>query len=160
MKGPSSLPSDPEGAAGARAARASMRCLMGVPVGIAFSIVWSTIVRTSPTVADDKRVRGWGTVLRDLPATVVLLGVVAAGMSLAVRAGRQGAVSRARRAIWFHGAALLLVLLIIMNGATENIMTTRPSTVKWVLFPVQLGLTAGAVFLARRAVKAGRPCRR
>jgi hypothetical protein len=37
-----------------------------------------------------------------------------------------------------------------MNGSAENIMTTRPSTVKWLLFPLQVVLTALAVFGARR----------
>lgn len=132
-----------------------MWMLLGIPVGIAFSIVWATFVRTSPTVADDERIRGWGTVVRELPATLFLLAVVCVGLLFAVRAGKQGLVENARRAIWLHGAALLFVLLIVVGGSTENVMTTRPATVKWVLFPIEIAVSAAAVLLSRRAIERG-----
>ena len=81
------------------------------------------------------------------------LGAVSMWLLLAVLAGRSGAVARARLAIWLHGSALLFVLLVVMNGSTENIMTTRPATVKWLLLPVQVALAGGAVWGARRAVE-------
>ena len=127
--------------------------LIGVPVGNVFSAVWATIVKTSPRVADDERIRGWGTVVRELPATLFLLAVVAIGLSFAVRAGRAGCEPEAQRAIIWHEAALPLILLIVMNGSTENIMTTRPATVKWLLLPLQLGVTAGATALCRRRIR-------
>lgn len=132
-----------------------MWMLLGVPVGIAFSIVWATFVKTSPTVADDERIRGWGTVVRELPATLFLLAVVGVGLLFAVRAGKQGLVEKARRAIWLHGAALFFVLLIVVGGSTENVMTTRPATVKWLLFPIEIGVSAAAVFISRRAIGRG-----
>jgi len=131
--------------------------LAGVPVGIAFSIVWATFVKTSPTVADDERIRGWETVLRELPATFFLLTVIALGLWFAVRAGRRGAVLMARRAIWIQGAALFLILQIVVGGSTENVMTTRPATVKWVLFPIEVGVCALAIFVSRRAIRTGAP---
>lgn len=140
---------------GQRDVRRSLWMLVGVPVGIAFSIVWATFVKTSPTLADDERVRGWETVLRELPATLFLLAIIALGLLFAVRAGRRGAVAMALRAIWFHGAALFVVLLIVVGGSTENVMTTRPATVKWVLFPFEVGVCALAVLISRRAIRTG-----
>jgi len=142
---------------GQRDVRKSLWMLAGVPVGIAFSIVWATFVKTSPTVADDERIRGWETVLRELPATFFLLTVIALGLWFAVRAGRRGAVLMARRAIWIQGAALFLILQIVVGGSTENVMTTRPATVKWVLFPIEVGVCALAIFVSRRAIRTGAP---
>jgi len=143
--------------AGQRNVRRSMWMLVGVPLGIAFLIVWTTFVKTSPTVADDERVRGWETVFRELPATLFLVMVVFLGLFFAVRAGRQGAVAKARRAIWFHGAALFLILLIVVGGSAENVMLTRSATVKWLLFPIEVGVCALAIVVSRRAIKMGAP---
>lgn len=141
------------GDSGQRLIRWSLLTLIGVPVGIVLIAVWSTIVKTSPSVADDERIRGWGTVIRDLPATVFVLAVIAIGLVLAVRAGRAGSDVEARRAILWHGAALFFVLLVVINGATENIMTTRPATVKWLLLPAQVAITAVAVVYCRRRAR-------
>lgn len=141
---------------GVVAARVSMWMLLGVPAGIAWSATWAVWVDTSPTVADADRIRGWGTVVRELPGTLPLIAVPFAGMALAVLAGRAGSLERARQAIWFHGAALFLVLLVVMNGSTENIMTTRPSTVKWLLLPLQVAITGSAVWVSRRWAESGR----
>ena len=138
---------------GRRLVRYSLLTLIGVPIGIVFVVVWSTIAKTSPTVADGERIRGWGSVVRDLPATAIVLGVVATGLVLAVRAGRAGSEVDARRAILWHGAALFFILLVVINGATENIMTTRPATVKWLLLPAQVAITAGVVMLCRRRAR-------
>lgn len=132
-----------------------MWTLVGVPAGIAFSIVWAIFVKTSPTVADDERIRGWETVLRELPATLFLLGVISLGLFFAVRAGRRGAEAGARRAVWLYGAALFFILLIVVGGSTDNVMTTRSATVKWVLFPIEVAVTAIAVDISRRAIRAG-----
>jgi hypothetical protein len=130
--------------------------LIGVPIGIVVAATWATIVKTSPSVADDERIRGWGTVVRELPATLFLLAIVAIGLTLAVRAGRAGNAVEARRAIMWHGAALLLILLIVMNGSTENIMTTRPATVKWLLLPLQVGVVYVVVTFCRRSASVGK----
>lgn len=131
-----------------------MWMLAGVPVGLVFLVMWATMVDTSPALADEERVRGWGTVVREMPATAFLLAVPVTGLLLAVRGGRRGAPEQARTAIWLHGAALFFVLLVVMNGSAENIMTTRPSTVKWLLFPLQASLTTVAVVVARRRLAA------
>lgn len=127
-----------------------MWMFLGVPAGIAWLAMWAVWVDTSPTVAEADRIRGWGTVVCELPGTLPLVGVPLAGMALAVLAGRAGSLERARQAIWFHGGALFLALLIVMNGSTENIMTTRPSTVKWLLLPLQVAITGAAVWGSRR----------
>jgi len=90
------------------------------------------------------------TVVRELPATLFLIGVVLVGITLAVRAGRYGATSAAQKAIWLHGVALYIVLAIVKGGSAENIMETRSSTVKWLLFPAQVAITALVVYTARR----------
>lgn len=144
-----------ETSAGRRAARYSLALLSGLPIGIAALSIWATYVDTSPTVNDADRVRGWESVLRELPATVVFLAFFAAGLAMAVRAVHRGAVRAGLRAMWWHGAALFVALLIILGGSAENVMTTRPATVKWVLFPIEVGIALGAVALARRA--AGHP---
>lgn len=131
-----------------------MWMLAAVPFGLFFLIVWATIVDTSPMLSDEDRVRGWGTVIREMPATAFLLAVPVTGLLLAVRGGRRGAPEQARTAVWLHGAALFFVLLVVMNGSAENIMTTRPSSVKWLLFPLQVSLTTFAVVVARRRLAA------
>lgn len=137
---------------GERAAIASLWMLAGVPLGIVSLTVWAVFVDTSPTLSDEERVRGWGTVVRELPATLFIVAVPLAGLLVAVRAGRAGAVGRALQAVWLHGAAMVFVLLVVLGGSAENIMETRPSTVKWLLFPIEIGLPALGVWWSRRAV--------
>ncbi len=135
-----------------RLAKWSLIALAGVPIGIVFLTFWAVRVDTSPTLSDEERIRGWETVVLELPATLFLIGVVLVGMALAVRAGRHGAIGAAQRAIWLHGVALYMVLAIVTGGSTENIMETRSSTVKWLLFPAQVAVTALVVFVARKMV--------
>jgi len=132
-----------------RLAKWSLVALAGVPVGILFLTFWAVWVDTSPTLDAEERIRGWETVWREAPATAFLLAVCVTGFMLAVYAGRHGAVEAAYRAIWFHGAALFFVLLVVLNGSAENIMTTRPSTVKWMMFPVEVLVAGLAVWGAR-----------
>ena len=135
-----------------RLAKWSLITLAGIPVGILFSTFWAVWVDTSPTLSSEDRIRGWETVWRELPASLLLFAVCATGLVLAVRAGRQGATAAAFRAIWFHGAALFFVLLVVLNGSAENIMTTRPATVKWLMFPAQLLIAGLAVWGSRLLV--------
>lgn len=136
---------------GRGAALASLWLLIGVPIGLVWLTIWAVRVDTSPTLSDTERIRGWGTVVRELPATVPLLAIPLLGLLLAVRAGRAGARAHASRAIWLHGVAMFFVLLVVMNGSTENIMITRPATVKWVLLPSQILITGLLVWGARHA---------
>ena len=126
--------------------------LITLPVGLVLLSVWQEVVDTSPTLNDEDRIRGWVTVWRELPATLFLIAGPVLGSVLAVMAGRRGAADAARRAIWMHGAALFFVLLVVLNGSAETIMTTRTSTVKWLLLPAQLGITGAVVVLARRSL--------
>ena len=133
-----------------RLSRMSLYFLAGIPLGIVFLVVWSTYVDTSPTVTDEERIRGWESVVRELPATLFLILVVFAGMALAVRAGRHGEPGGALRAITLHGVGLFIVLVIVVGGSADNVMETRSATVKWILFPVEVAITALAVITARR----------
>ena len=135
-----------------QSARLSFMMLAGVPVGIVFLIVWATYVKTSPTLSDTERIRGWGTVVRELPATLFLLAVPFVGLVLAVRAGQLGSKTSALRAIWLHSVALFFILLIVLGGSAENIMTTRPATVKWVLFPTEIAVAVGSAVFCRKMV--------
>ena len=137
---------------GSRLVRFSFWVLIGVPVGIVFLVVWATYVKTSPTLSDTERIRGWGTVVRELPATLFLFMVPFVGLVLAVRAGQLGSKSLAFRAIWLHSVALFFILLVVLGGSAENIMTTRPATVKWVLFPVEAAIAVGSAVLCRKMV--------
>ena len=137
---------------GQKFARLSLAMLITTPVGLVFLTVWQVVVDTSPTLGDEERIRGWVTVWRELPATAFLIAGPVFGSVLAVLAGRRGATGATLRAIWWHGAALFFVLLVIMNGSAENIMTTRPSTVKWLLLPAQVGITGAVIVAARRSV--------
>ena len=135
-----------------RSARISFVMLAGVPLGIVFLVVWATYVKTSPTLSESDRVRGWGTVVRELPATPFLLAVPFVGLVLAVRAGQLGSKTSALRAIWLHSVALFFILLIVLGGSAENIMTTRPATVKWVLFPTEIAVAVGSAVFCRKMV--------
>lgn len=132
--------------------RLSLAMLLTIPVGLVLVAVWGVVVDTSPTLSDEDRIRGWVTVWRELPATAFLIAGPVLGLVLAVMAGRRGATDAALRAIWMHGVALFFALLVVLNGSTENIMTTRPSTVKWLLLPAQLGIAGFSVVMARRSV--------
>lgn len=138
---------------GDRLLRASRLSLIGVPVAIVVLVVWENVVSTSAMLDDAERIRGWESVLRELPASLLLLLPAAVGLVLAVRAARHGAVAGAMRTITWHGIALAVVLVILGSGAVEDVMRTRPSTVKWLLFPVELAIAAGAVYAARRAAR-------
>ena len=138
--------------AGSGTVRLSVWMLVGVPAGIVFLTLWATFVKTSPTLGDEDRIRGWGTVVRELPATLFLIAIPLIGFALAVSGGRRGSENSSLRAIWLHGAALLFVLLVVLGGSTENIMTTRPSTIKWLLLPLEVGPAALGIFVSRRAV--------
>lgn len=135
-----------------RTTHLSFLMLAGVPVGIAFLVLWATFVKTSPTLSDTERIRGWGTVVRELPATLFLFMVPFVGLVLAVRAGQLGSKSLALRAIWLHTVALFFILLIVFGGSAENVMTTRPATVKWLLFPVEIAIAVGSHLFCRRMV--------
>lgn len=106
---------------------------------------------TSLTVADADRVRGWSSVVRELPATVIFFGLLGTGLVFAVRAVHRGAVRAGLRAMWWHGAALFVASLIVLGGSAENVMTTRPATVKWILLPIEVGIALGSVAWARRS---------
>lgn len=148
---PMSRALEEETSAGRRAARLSLLMLLGLPVGIALVSVWATYVDTSPTVADADRVRGWSSVVRELPATVIFFGLLGTGLVFAVRAVHRGAVRAGLRAMWWHGAALFVASLIVLGGSAENVMTTRPATVKWILLPIEVGIALGSVAWARRS---------
>ena len=133
-------------------ARVSVWLLAAVPIGLIASVFWSNYVKTSPTLDDADRIRGWEAVWRDLPGTALMLAIVAVGLTLAIRGGQKGAVAVALRAIWWHGGALFFLLLIILGGSADNVMTTRSANVKWLLFPVEVGVSAAAIYFSRRAV--------
>lgn len=138
---------------GKRLVRFSLWTLIGVPIGIVFLTIWATIVDTSPTLSEEERVRGWVTVVRELPATLFLVSTVLVGVVLIVRAGILGEKPAALRVLWIHAIALIFVLQIVVGGSVENVMTSRPSTVKWILFVVELGVVAGVVFGARQIIR-------
>ena len=67
--------------------------LVGLPIGLIWLIIWSGLVKTSPTTDDTVRVRGWESVLRELPATVPFVAVGFLGMLVGTVAARLGEVS-------------------------------------------------------------------
>jgi cytochrome bd-type quinol oxidase subunit 2 len=143
------------GRRGRQFTRLSWAMLVTIPMGLVLLAMWQVVVDTSPTLNDEDRIRGWVSVWRELPATAFLIAGPVVGSVLAVMAGRRGDTASALRAIWMHGAALFFVLLVILNGSAETIMTTRASTVKWLLLPAQLGITGAVIAGARRAVRRG-----
>ena len=141
-----------EGMSGSRAVRWSWGMLALVPVSLVAFIFWQIRADTSPTLTDTERIRGWESVLRELPATVPAMLVILLGFSFAVIGGRSGDPAGAIRAVGAHGVALFFMLLVIMNGSAENIMTTRATNAKWYLLPAELLITVSAVFVSRRLV--------
>ena len=130
--------------------------LVGVPVGLAWFIIWPGIVKTSPTTADADRIRGWESVVRELPATVPFIGIVVFGMFLGAKAARTGAVRRGMLAVRLHAVAMVGILLIVLGGSADNIMTTRSASVKWFLFPIDVGLPLLCYLAAKRSVATAR----
>ena len=126
--------------------------LVGLPIGLIWLIIWSGLVKTSPTTDDTVRVRGWESVLRELPATVPFVAVGFLGMLVGTVVARSGEVSSGMRAVKRHAIALVVVLGFVFGGSADNIMTTRSASVKWLLFPIEVGIPLGCCFLAKSSV--------
>ena len=133
--------------------------LVGLPIGLAWLIIWSGMVETSPTTDDNLRVGGWESVLRELPATVPFVAVGLIGILIGTLAARSGAMTTGLRAIRLHSIALVVVLLIVLGGSADNIMTTRSASVKWLLFPIEVGIPLGCYLLAKSCVARAQPAR-
>jgi len=106
----------------------------GTFVALVASGIWSMLVGTSSPGADEADlVQGWEGVLRNLPGYAVLIGVAAAGVLFAVKAGIHGS-ERSRPALIATCLVLLLALTSVTRDSAEVVMTTRAATVSWVAF--------------------------
>lgn len=118
----------------------------GTFVALVASGIWSMLVGTSSPGADEADlVQGWEGVLRNLPGYALLIGVAAAGVWFAMKAGIHGS-ERSRPALVATCLALLLALTSVTRDSAEVVMTTRAATVAWGLFGVDVVLV-GFVYL-------------
>jgi hypothetical protein len=97
-------------------------------------------------------VQGWNGVLRNLPASILLIGVPSLGVLLATRAGEQGS-NRARSALVGTSLALLVALSAVTRDSSEIVMTTRAATVSWITFGVDVILIGLVFVFARRRIR-------
>lgn len=118
----------------------------GTFVALVVSGIWSMLVGTSSPGADEADlVQGWEGVLRNLPGYALLIGVAAAGVWFAVKAGILGS-ERSRPVLVATCLALLLAITSVTRDSAEVVMTTRAATVTWVLFAIDAVLV-GFVYL-------------
>ena len=135
---------------GDRDARASLLTVfVGVPLALVAASIWALAVNiASMGGPESDLVQGWAGVLRSIPAAILLLAVPITGFAFAVRALRQAAPN-GNLAVWVCTIGLLLVLVVIVGGTMDAMMTTRDATVKWMLFPVEVVVVAVAQLIAR-----------
>jgi hypothetical protein len=135
---------------GDRDARIAFTMLFaGVPLSLILVGAWSIWMGTSSLGGDESTlVRGWEGVLRNAPALALMLGVVVTSFVFAAHALRHGA-RYGNLALWFSSAGLLFVLATITRDCAEVVMETRSATVAWILFAVDVVVTAAAHLTAR-----------
>lgn len=114
--GAPAVPSRREAGPGDRQGRAALRLLLAIPLALLVLAAWEFAMQTSAGYNEAERIGGGRAVLRELPATALLLAPVVAGLRLGVRSARSGART-GRVAIWAHAAGLALVALIVFEGA-------------------------------------------
>lgn len=125
----------------------------GTFVALVVSGIWSMLVGTSSPGADEADlVQGWEGVLRNLPGYAVLIGVAAAGVWFAVKAGIHGS-ERSRPALIATCLVLLLALTSVTRDSAEVVMTTRAATVTWVLFAVDAVVVGFVYLMARQRIR-------
>lgn len=152
----------PPAEAGERLGRDALWLLLAIPVALVALVAWEFAMQTSAGFNDSERIRSWEVVLRELPATLLLLAPVAAGLTLGVRAARLGA-RNGMRAIWLHSAALFFVLFEIVLDAAESVTTAGPPNTEYVAFPGALAAAIAVLLWSLRAARqpaAGAPDRR
>ena len=110
-------------------------------------------MKTSSTLDEAERVRGWTAVLRDHPMATVAWSVPVGAMVLAVRACRRGSTSLGRTAIWLGGVVLFVVSVSLIGGEVESALTGSHPELKWMLLPVSIAISATGTFLALRAAQ-------
>lgn len=141
-----------------RTGTAALLWLIGIPVAAVLLILWQFVVQTSAEFNAAERVTGWNAVLRDLPASLLLLVPVSAGLVLGVRSARYGS-RRGRVAIWLHGAGLFVVLWIAVSNLLGEVRPDDSVTLEKALVPAEV-LAAAAVLglsllVARRPAPTG-----
>jgi hypothetical protein len=125
----------------------------GTFVALVASGIWSMLVGTSSPGADEADlVRGWEGVLRNLPGYAVLIGVAAAGVWFAVKAGIHGS-ERSRPALIATCLVLLLALTSVTRDSAEVVMTTRAATVSWMLFAGDAVVVGLVCLMARQRIR-------
>ena len=135
---------------GDRPGNFALLLLLGFLAALVSLVVWQFVVQTSAELNQPERVRGWSVVLLELPATLLLFAPVIAGLTLAVRSTRLGS-RRGVAAIWLHSLALFLVVLVVVQGSAEGIMTTSAANAAWLLFPPAACAAIAALVLCLRA---------
>jgi hypothetical protein len=137
---------------GGRPGSFALLLLLGVLGALVILVVWQFVVQTSAELNQPERIRGWSVVLLELPATLLLFAPVIAGLTLAVRSARLGS-RRGVAAIWLHSLALFLVVLVVVQGSAEGIMTTSAANAAWLLFPPAACAAIAALVLCLRAAR-------
>lgn len=144
------FPAEQTPSRGDRDARASLlTILIGVPLSLIAASFWALAVNTASMGGPESDlVQGSAGVLRNIPATILLLAVPITGFAFAARAARQSA-RNANLAVWACTIGLLLVLVVIAGSTVDSMMTRRDATVKWMLFPLEIAIAAAAQLIAR-----------
>jgi len=134
---------EPSRRPGDRSGRLALLLLLGVPVALVVLVLWQFIMQTSAEFNETERITGLSAVLRELPATLLLLVPVVAGLVRGVRSARLGS-RRGVVAIWLYASVLFFVGLMVFSGE-------RVTAVEWVLF------AAGAIAVLLLCLRAARP---
>ena len=90
--------------------------------------------------------------LRNLPGYALLIGVAAAGVWFAMKAGIHGS-ERSRPALVATCLALLLALTSVTRDSAEVVMSTRAATVTWVLFTADAVVVGFVYLMARQRIR-------
>jgi hypothetical protein len=134
---------EPSRRPGDRSGNLALLLLLGVPIALVVLVLWQFVMQTSAEFSDVERTRGLSAVLHELPATLLLLVPVVAGLVLGVRSARLGS-RRGVVAIWLYSLVLSFVGLMAFSGESVT-------TVEWILF------AAGAIAVLLLSLRAARP---
>ena len=137
---------EPSRRPGDRSGRLALLLLLGVPVALVVLVLWQFVMQTSAEFNETERITGVSAVLRELPAMLLLLVPVVAGLVLGVRSARLGS-RRGVVAIWLYAWVLFLVGLMVFSSE-------RFIAAVWVLFAA---VAIAVLLLCLRAARPGPP---
>lgn len=104
---------------GDRQGNLALISFLGVVISSVILFLWELYMLTSAVMNQPERITGWNALMRELPALVLLIGLVVVGLILGVHSARLGS-RRGRLAVWLLSLAVFLVLEETIGSTLEE----------------------------------------